>query len=186
VDSQSDPRAEAEARLRAEQQNEKPPSNRPEFSIVYRAEDGLEQNGFELECYNDNDMDRNLRGIMTAKEQEERNLLREEEATATEKALRGKTCVVQVQMPDAVTLGHKRLKVEVSDECLRVECVMRTGPPPYSPLTVWWPRHFCSALATAEWDAAGGRLVVSLPTDPPETFDAETAFKMELLDAVFD
>lgn len=101
--------------------------------------------------------------------------------------LRGRTCVVQVRMDnlDRQIPSLKQFGLEVSDECLRIVFpqLPRQTRCAYAPLVVWWPRHFCSAQATADWDSKADTLTVWLPTEAPHN-DADV-FDQELLDAVF-
>mmetsp|Transcript_87045 Transcript_87045/g.246769 ORF Transcript_87045/g.246769 Transcript_87045/m.246769 type:complete len:429 (-) Transcript_87045:99-1385(-) len=154
--------------------------------------------GLDLPCYRVSDFQENIRGTMKnqagkeepggadAPEDQEANCPGRRAERETRDALAGRTCVVQVHMPDldkhVATL--KQFRAEVSDECLRVSFppLPRSDRAMYAPLTVWWPHHFCSAQADAEWDAGADTLVVTLPTEAP----AEAkAFDPELLDAVF-
>jgi len=154
-------------------------------------------NGVDLPVYRVNAFAERVRGSM--KNEKDRIKAEEEEALAakegtpaereTKKMLRARTCVVQVRMPDLDrhVAALKQFNVEVSDECLRIAFPMlpRSGRGSvYAPLTVWWPRLFHSAQATADWDTKADTLVVTLPTEAPVVEGAEN-FDQDLLDAVF-
>eukprot|EP00929_Paragymnodinium_shiwhaense_P000855 TRINITY_DN10105_c0_g1_i1.p1 TRINITY_DN10105_c0_g1~~TRINITY_DN10105_c0_g1_i1.p1 ORF type:complete len:428 (-),score=101.60 TRINITY_DN10105_c0_g1_i1:418-1701(-) len=152
--------------------------------------------GCDLPVYRVNAFAERVRGSM--KNEKDRLKAEEEEALAaeegsppereTKRMLSGRTCVVQVRMPDLDrhVAALKQFSVEVSDECLRIgfPLLPRTGRSAYAPLTLWWPRLFHSAQATADWDTKGDMLVVTLPTEAP-VIEGTEAFDLELLDAVF-
>merc|ERR1712032_314705 len=105
----------------------------------------------------------------------------------TGRLLAGRICVAQIRMTelDKHVASLKQFRAEVSDECLRITFPLlpRSGHAAYRPLTIWWPRPFCAALADAEWDPKLDMLTVSLPTEAP--VDATASFDQTLLDAVF-
>lgn len=149
--------------------------------------------GFDLPCYRVNEFQERIRGTMMNKSQrEQREAVQADSGSVpvgqveTQSFVAGRLCVVQVRLPelDRQTAALKQFGAEVSDECLRVTFPMlpRAKHTAYSPLTIWWPRPFCSAQATAEWDTESDTLVVSLPTDAPENLQE---FDQVLLDAVF-
>jgi hypothetical protein len=151
-------------------------------------------NGFDLPCWRVNGFQERIRGTMRNKKEreaaEEETSAENSEAPAdreTRLMLRGRTCVVQVRMDnlDRQIPSLKQFGLEVSDECLRIVFpqLPRQTRCAYAPLVVWWPRHFCSAQATADWDSKADTLTVWLPTEAPHN-DADV-FDQELLDAVF-
>jgi len=89
----------------------------------------------------------------------------------TREMLFGRTCVVQLRLPelDRHTPALKQLRLEVSDECLRVlfPLLPRIAHAAYAPLTIWWPQHFWAEQASAEWDPRTDTLAVNLPTSAP-------------------
>jgi len=149
--------------------------------------------GWDLPCYRVNAFQEKIRGTMKNKADQKRA----EEAAVAENAeapgvretremLRGRTCVVQIPMPnlDRHVPALKQFGVEVSDECLRLTFPMlpRSGRSAYAPLTIWWPRLFCAAQASSQWDAKADVLTITLPTEAPAE---ASAFDQDLLDAVF-
>jgi len=153
-------------------------------------------NGVDLPVYRVNAFAERVRGSM--RNQKDKEKAEEEEAKEakdgnpaereTKKMLHGRTCIVQVRMPelDKHTAALKQFNVEVSDECLRIAFpqLPRAKGTAYAPLTVWWPCHFHSSQATADWDTKADTLVVTLPTEAPAVEGAEF-FDQDLLDAVF-
>jgi len=151
--------------------------------------------GSDLPCYRVNLFQENIRGTMKSKtgKEEDRTDRQDDEAAGappgereTQEMLRGRSCVVQVRMPNLSqhTQALKQFGVEVSDECLRISFPLlpRLGHAAYSPLTLWWPRPFFSMEAAATWDTQSDTLTVVLPTDSP---DCPAAFDEDLLNAVF-
>lgn len=149
--------------------------------------------GSDLPCYRVNEFQENFRGTMKNRAERQKNEeAREERGAAPGEAemrevLAGRTCVVQVRMPDLDphVPALKQFGVEVSDECLRISFPMlpRSGRSAHVPLAIWWPKHFCAAQAEARWEPKSDSLTVSLPTDAPE--EPAGAFDQALLDAVF-
>jgi hypothetical protein len=155
--------------------------------------------GFDLPLYRVDEFQERIRGTMKNKaDREKEEQAKEGTAKAEEKPgvaetremLKGRTCVVQVRMPDLdrTVASLRQFKVEVSDECLRVSFPMlpRSGKSVYAPLAIWWPQHFNSGQASSSWDPKKDVLTVTLPVDPPEELRvAAEAFDAELLDMVF-
>lgn len=151
--------------------------------------DTMHVNGLDLPCYRTNEFKERIRGTMRNKSEKQSDEPRLEEKPGeaeTREILVGRTCVVQVRMPDLDqgVPSLKQFRAEVSDECLRVHFPMlpRSRRTAYLPLTLWWPQTFCSAQAKATWHAASDTLTVSLPTELPKE---ASAFDKDLLDAVF-
>jgi len=151
--------------------------------------------GLDLPCYRTNEFQERIRGTMKSRAERQAQAEAGQEGqpepaaageNETREMLAGRTCFVQVRMPDLDphVPALKQLRAEVSDECLRLlfPLLPRSGRAAYGHLTLWWPRLFCSAQANAEWDPKVDTLTVSLPTEAP----AEAgAFDQALLDAVF-
>lgn len=153
--------------------------------------------GFDLPLYRVDEFQEKIRGTMKnkadrEKEREGQEAGKEEKpgVAETREMLKGRTCVVQVRMPDLdrTVASLRQFKVEVSDECMRLTFPMlpRSGKSVYAPLTIWWPQHFNSGQASSSWDPKKDVLTVTLPVDPPEELRAAAeAFDAELLDMVF-
>jgi len=146
-------------------------------------------NGFDLPCYRTNEFKERIRGTMRNKSEKQSEEPRAEEKPGeaeTREILAGRTCAVQVRMPDLDqgVPSLKQFRAEVSDECLRVHFPMlpRSRRTAYLPLTIWWPQIFCAAQGKATWHAGSDTLTVTLPTEPPHE---AVAFDKELMDAVF-
>jgi len=151
--------------------------------------------GWDLPIYRVNAFQEKIRGTMKNRQDREKA---EAEAVAedqvepgvkeTRQMLRGRTCVVQVKMPDLdrQTPALKQFNIEVSDECLRLtfpQLPRVAKQSDYLTLTVWWPRNsFHSIEATAAWNAKADVLTVTLPTETPES---ASSFDQELLDVMF-
>jgi len=161
---------------------------------------GIEHlNGFDLPVYRTDEFRERIRGSM--KNEAERQPGEDEQqlpekangalllpgVDETREMLSGRTCVVQLRLPelDRQTPALKQLRLEVSDECLRVlfPLLPRTARAAYAPLTIWWPQHFWAEQASAEWDPKTDMLTVNLPTSAPS--QATGGFDQELLDALF-
>mmetsp|Transcript_27813 Transcript_27813/g.58854 ORF Transcript_27813/g.58854 Transcript_27813/m.58854 type:complete len:440 (-) Transcript_27813:66-1385(-) len=151
--------------------------------------------GLDLPCYRVNEFQEKIRGTMrnrAQREQAEAETTVEDAAAPgeneTREFLAGRTCVVQVKLPelDRHVPSLKQFGVEVSDECLRISFppLPRSNRAAYAPLTIWWPRLFYSAQATAEWEPKGDALTVTLPTEAPP-MESTASFDPNLLDAVF-
>lgn len=149
--------------------------------------------GLDLPCYRVNSFQEKIRGTMMNKQQREKMEAEHQEAGAappgeneTRDMLAGRTCIVQVQLPDLDRQipSLKQFGVEVSDECFRISFPLlpRSGRTAYAPLTIWWPLMFCSAQATADWETHSDTLTITLPTEAPR--DVEE-FDQSLLNAVF-
>mmetsp|Transcript_28579 Transcript_28579/g.66215 ORF Transcript_28579/g.66215 Transcript_28579/m.66215 type:complete len:435 (+) Transcript_28579:128-1432(+) len=128
--------------------------------------------GLDLPCYHANAFHDRIRGIMMNKAERNAQSPEEKECIVamqkTEELLAGRDCIVQVSLPnlDEHVAALKQLRIEISDECLRVEFppLPRTNRAVYSSFTVWWPRQFHSMGATAVWEPSTDMLMVSLPT----------------------
>lgn len=149
--------------------------------------------GLDLPCYRVNIFQEKIRGTMMNKTDREKTYVEHQEAGAappgeseTREMLAGRTCIVQVRMPDLDRQipSLKQFGVEVSDECLRVSFPLlpRSGKTAYAQLTIWWPVLFCSAQATADWETHSDTLTVTLPTEAPKDLEE---FDQGLLNAVF-
>lgn len=143
--------------------------------------------GLDMPCYRINAFNENVRGSMMNQSQKEgREAESERAAHMTWKILAERTCFVHIKLDklDRHTASLKQFNIEVSDECLRINFPLlpRSNATAYAPLTLWWPRHFCSAQAVAEWETQSDTLVVSLPTESP---GEDSVFDTDLLNAVF-
>mmetsp|Transcript_46905 Transcript_46905/g.109612 ORF Transcript_46905/g.109612 Transcript_46905/m.109612 type:complete len:444 (-) Transcript_46905:54-1385(-) len=132
--------------------------------------------GFDLPCYRVNTFQEKIRGTMKNKADRERDEAEEGEVDAVARArkatsemLASRTCCVHVRMPDLDPQipSLKQFSLEVSDECLRVSFPMlpRSTKSAYANITFWWPQHFNSLEANADWDPKADLLMVSLPAD---------------------
>eukprot|EP00931_Biecheleriopsis_adriatica_P115689 TRINITY_DN91456_c0_g1_i1.p1 TRINITY_DN91456_c0_g1~~TRINITY_DN91456_c0_g1_i1.p1 ORF type:complete len:449 (-),score=123.43 TRINITY_DN91456_c0_g1_i1:95-1441(-) len=150
--------------------------------------------GLDLPCYRVNAFQEKIRGTMRNKADREKEPQGEAEAAAsaskaTREMLAGRTCFVQVHLPDldAHVPSLKQFGLEVSDECMRLNFPMlpRSKTSAYSHLTIWWPQLFCSAQAAADWDPKADMLTVCLPAESEVATQGEDTFDQDLLDAVF-
>jgi hypothetical protein len=154
--------------------------------------------GLDLPVYRTDDFREKIRGSMKneAERQPNDEQQQPEQASSTQlppgvaetrEMLSGRTCVVQLRLPelDRHTPALKQLRLEVSDECLRVlfPLLPRTARAAYAALTIWWPQHFWAEQASADWDPKTDTLTVTLPTSAPA--QAASGFDQELLDALF-
>jgi len=159
---------------------------------VQEAAKAQELSGLDLPCYRVDNFAEGIRGTMRNRAQRQAEESEEDSAVSAKKAtremLQGRTCSVQVRLPDLDphVPSLKQFGLEVSDECMRITFPMlpRSKKVAYAPLTVWWPEHFCSAQAAAFWNPKLDILTVLLPTGSDEPAEA-AAFDTELLDAMF-
>lgn len=150
--------------------------------------------GLDLPCYRVNEFKEKIRGTMKNKAARQADAEKTDEPPGeaeTREMLKGRTCVVQLRLSelDQHVPSLKQFSVDVSDECLRV-----SFPPlprqnitaKYAPMLIWWPRHFCSLQATADWNPKAEVMTITLPTDAPaESMAALSAFRQDILDEVF-
>eukprot|EP00933_Yihiella_yeosuensis_P052903 TRINITY_DN5103_c2_g1_i1.p1 TRINITY_DN5103_c2_g1~~TRINITY_DN5103_c2_g1_i1.p1 ORF type:complete len:449 (+),score=104.11 TRINITY_DN5103_c2_g1_i1:80-1426(+) len=151
--------------------------------------------GLDLPCYRVNAFNEKFRGTMKnrsqrqASEEEKANKSQAPGMAETQEFLKRRTCHVQVRLPDLDPhiASLKQFGIEVSDECMRITFPMlpKSGKVAYSNLTIWWPQHFCSSQAVADWEPKEDLLTVSLPTESEVAAEALAAFDPDLLDAVF-
>jgi len=153
--------------------------------------------GLDLPVYRTDEFRERIRGSMKSEaERQSSDEQQPEKADSTpflpgvaetREMLFGRTCVVQLWLPelDRHTPALKQLRLEVSDECLRVlfPLLPRIAHAAYAPLTIWWPQHFWAEQASADWDPKTDTLTVTLPTSAPE--QVASGFDQELLDALF-
>lgn len=145
----------------------------------------------DLPIYRVNAWKENIRGTMKNKADRDAQQGEEQGSASaesqTKELLAGRRCVAQVRMPnlDRQVATLKQFRAEVSDECLRIVFppLPKASKPVYAPLTIWWPFHFYSAQAVAEWIPETDTLQVSLPAEIPESVGGD--FDEALLDAVF-
>lgn len=150
--------------------------------------------GLDLPCYRVNEFKEKIRGTMKNKADREADIDKQDEPpgeSETREMLKGRTCIVQLRMPDLDrhVPALKQFSVEVSDECLRVSfppLPRSRNTAAYAPLAIWWPRAFCSAQSTAEWNPKADEMIISLPADAPAISEAAlAAFRQDILDEVF-
>lgn len=147
--------------------------------------------GLDLPCYRVNAFQERIRGTMMNKPEREKQLDTQENEELpgeadTKAMLAGRTCIVMVSMPnlDPQVASLKQFSLEVSDECLRISFPLlpRSGRSVHAPLTIWWPQHFCSAQASADWQTETDLLIVTLPTGGELINEG---FDEDLLNAMF-
>ncbi|CAE8678765.1 unnamed protein product [Polarella glacialis] len=100
--------------------------------------------GMDLPLYRVNEFSEKFRGTMRNKAQRAQKSAEKVKPgeAETKEMLAGRTCVVQVRMPDLDphVPSLKQFGLEVSDECMRLGFPMlpRSGRAAYSHLTIWW------------------------------------------------
>jgi len=130
----------------------------------------------DLPCYHANAFNDRIRGTMMNKAARQQLGSEDSECLValqrTEELLVGRTCVTQVRLPklDEHVAALKQFRIEISDECLRVEFppLPRTNKAVYSSFTIWWPGCFQSSEAAAVWEPSTDTLSISLPVQEVE------------------
>merc|ERR1712118_326838 len=93
-----------------------------------------------------------------------------------------KTCVISVDLPEVKTA--QAVQLDISDECAHVATTGLKS----DTLTVWFPRAFCSRLASAEWQPWDKKLVIRVPCSPfigSATVEIPSVFNNSLADLAF-
>ncbi|CAD7922198.1 unnamed protein product [Amoebophrya sp. A25] len=146
-------------------------------------------NGFDLACYDQRrEIRENLkkRGwLSTDHKSETKEAFEREKQEFLRNLVRNRIAVYRVKLPKLRRSNvHKYVQVTVSDEGFRLFFPSYGGrggggqqdssaiAAAYLPLTIWFPRAFCSSQAEVLWDSSEKILEVRLPTDADESLDA--------------